>query len=425
MTDALDALDSPPARTTKGIGVPALVVFYVSSIVGTGILLVPGLTKAQAGPAALLAWVALAVASYPFARFFAEISARSPDAAGLGSMVEAGFGPRHGRTASRLLLVTYAIGNPVMGVVSARSLLHLLGVPDASDTVLYGVAAAFMLLSTGFTLLGVTVGARIQAASLVVLLAGLGGAVLLAVPHMDAAAYTPFLSAGWGGVGTAVVIAFFSFLGWENVSTLAEQVEDPARSYRSAIRYAVPVVGLLYVTVTAAYLAVPGDDPLVITALLGASLGGAGAVAGDLLALGLAVIATNAWVLGASRLLGSAARDGVLPRSLTARPARPLVVLAAAYVCVLGLLAATGAGVELALITTSSCFLLLYIVAAAAALKAEAAAPALRATAVVTLLISAGFLAFAGTGLLIAVLLALGCHLAAHLNFLHRKAFAR
>lgn len=312
-----------------------------------------------------------------------------------------------------------------MGVVSAGSLLHLLGVPDAPDTLLYAVAGGFMLLSTGFTLLGVATGARIQAASLVVLLAGLGAAVVLAVPHMEAGSYTPFLAAGWGSVGTAVVIAFFSFLGWENVSTLADQVEDPARSYRRAIRYAVPVVGLLYVCVTAAYLAVPGDDPLVITALLGASLGGSGVAVGDLLALGLSLIATNAWVLGASRLLGSASRDGLLPRSVTARPGRPPAVLGGAYLVVLGALAATGAGVELALITTSACFLLLYVVAAAAALRAPDAAPALRVTAKVTLLISAGFLAFAGTGLAIAAALALGCHLAAHSNSQNRKALER
>lgn len=89
-----NALDTPPTRKkTQGIGVSALVVFYVSSIVGTGILLVPGLTEAQAGPAALLAWVALALASYPFARFFAEVSARNPHASGLGSVVAGASGP--------------------------------------------------------------------------------------------------------------------------------------------------------------------------------------------------------------------------------------------------------------------------------------------------------------------------------------------
>lgn len=50
-------------------------IFYVTSLVGTGILYVPGVTAQQAGPASLLAWAVLAAASYPFAKFFAEMPA--------------------------------------------------------------------------------------------------------------------------------------------------------------------------------------------------------------------------------------------------------------------------------------------------------------------------------------------------------------
>ncbi|MFE5486097.1 APC family permease [Streptomyces sp. NPDC056527] len=407
MTDLMPRPAPPGGETaSKRLGVRALVVFYVSSLVGTGILLVPGLTERQAGPASVLAWLALAVCSYPFARFFAEMSAWRPDAAGLAAMVTAGLGRRPGRAAALLLVATYVIGNPVMGIVSARCLLGLLGQPDGP---VYPIAMGFMALSAAFTLLGLTAGARVQAASLVVLLLGLGGAVAVAAPRFDAGEYTPFLTNGWDGVGIAVVTAFFSFLGWENVSTLAEQVDDPARSYRRAIRWAVPVVGLLYAAVTAAYLAVPGDEPVVITALLGASLGEAGAVAGDLLALGLAVVATNAWVLGATRVVRAAARDRILPRTLADRPVPATVALTLAYTAVLGALTLTDTGEELVLIVTSSAFLLLYVAAAAAALRAHGTGRALRATAVVTLVIAAVFLSFAGTGLLLALLLAAGC----------------
>ena len=220
MTDLLRRRpDAAPPRTA--LGVRALVVFYVSSLVGTGILLVPGLTERQAGPASILAWLALALSSYPFARFFAEMSAWRPDASGLAAMVEAGFGRRPGRAAALLLVATYVIGNPVMGIVSARCLLGLLGQPDGP---VYPIAIGFMALSAAFTLLGLTAGARVQTAALIVLLLGLGGAVVLAVPRFDTAEYTPFLTHGWDGVGIAVVTAFFSFLGWENVST------SPSRS---------------------------------------------------------------------------------------------------------------------------------------------------------------------------------------------------
>lgn len=210
-------------------------------------------------------------------------------------------------------------------------------------------------------------------------------------------------------------MAFFSFLGWENVSSMAEQVKDPARTYRRAIRWAVPLVGFLYIGVAAAYLAVPGDAPVVISVLLYASSGPAGAVAGDLLALGLAVVATNAWVVGAARLAASAARSGIVPRRLHSAgklrggtSAGVLALLAASYTGVLVGFAVTGVGEALMLTLTGSSFLLLYVVAAVGALRAPEAPAGLRTCAAVTALLAACFLPLGGTGSLTAVLLA-GC----------------
>jgi amino acid efflux transporter len=230
-------------------------------------------------------------------------------------VVRLGFGERAAHAATLLLITTYVIGNPIMGIISARYFLDLTGHPDGP---VYAVAAAFMALSVLFNTLGLHTEARVQAICLVVLLTGLGLAVAPAAPHMEAARYNPFAHHGWGGVGAAVVTVFFSFLGWENVSTLADEVADPARSYRRAVRWAVPVIGLLYLSVTAAYLAVPSDSTMVVTALLDPPRphrkgrrrpGGARTGEG----------ATNAWVLGASRLMAAGARDGLLPRSLRGR----------------------------------------------------------------------------------------------------------
>ncbi|MFF3914475.1 APC family permease [Streptomyces sp. NPDC001852] len=394
-----------------GIGVRSLVIFYVTSIVGTGILYVPGVTAEQAGPSSLLAWTALAAASYPFAKFFAEMSAWRPDASGLTVMVRLGFGERSAQAAALLLIATYVIGNPVMGIVSARYFLDLVGHPDGP---VYAVATVFMALSVLFNTLGLHTGARVQAVCLVVLLTGLGVSVALAAPHMDADRYRPFLDHGWGGVGAAVVSAFFSFLGWENVSTLADDVSDPARSYRRAVRWAVPVIGMLYLSVTAAYLAVPSRGTMVLTALLAAPLGQTGRIVGGLVALGLAVVATNAWVLGASRLVAAGARDGLLPRSLAVTsvargvPVRVLPVLALCYAAVLGGLSVTGLGDTVILTMTSSSFLMLYVATAAAAIRARAPR-AIRRTGLLTLLIALGFLCFGGVGLLLAAVLAAVC----------------
>ncbi|WP_167151530.1 APC family permease [Streptomyces sp. MBT27] len=404
--------DRPPPT---GIGTRGLIVFYITSLIGAGVLGVPSVTASIAGPASLLSWAVLAFASYPIAVLFAEMSARHVDASGISALVRSGLGHRAADTANTLLVLVYTFGNPVMGVISARYFCHLTGIDD--QWVMY-LAIGFMLVSVAFNRLGITMGARIQNAALVVLLACLGGAVLLAVPSMSADHYRPFAPHGWTAVGTSSVVAFFSFLGWENVSSVAEEVRDPAHSFRRAIRFAVPVVGLIYLAVAAAYLAVDhGDGTVVMSALLGPDLGRISGTLGDLLALLIVMVATNAWVLGASRLSLAAARQGLLPGRLartdprTGAPGRMLLALAVGYTAVLATMGALDVNEDRIVVLTSAVFLLLYVAAAIAALR-DRPTPAMRRSAWATGAIALVFLPFTGSALPVAALLALGAFLA-------------
>jgi amino acid efflux transporter len=69
---------STDGRLTRALGTRDLAVYYLSSLVGVGVLVVPGIALAKAGPASLLAWVILSVASLPIAVTFARFSARCP-----------------------------------------------------------------------------------------------------------------------------------------------------------------------------------------------------------------------------------------------------------------------------------------------------------------------------------------------------------
>lgn len=88
------------------IGVSQLVTFYVTSLIGAGILLIPTVTAQLAGPASLLSWVALAVAAYPFALMFALMSSHWPDSAGLAALMRHGHGQAAGDSAALALVVS-------------------------------------------------------------------------------------------------------------------------------------------------------------------------------------------------------------------------------------------------------------------------------------------------------------------------------
>jgi amino acid transporter len=130
----------------------------------------------------------------------------------------------------------------------------------------------------------------------------------------------------WGGhdagagLSTAILVALWNYMGWDNASTVAQEVEDPQRNYPRAMIAAVIVVAVSYVL------------PLVAMALAGFSTSNfstgdwataAGMVGGPL--LGLAVVAGgcitgvgmfNALVMSYTRLPMAIAQDGMLPRAL-------------------------------------------------------------------------------------------------------------
>jgi amino acid efflux transporter len=105
-TNARDTARSPR------IGIRALVVFYITNLVGAGLLILPGLADRIAGPASLLSWAELVLLSLPTARLFAGVSARRPECGGISAMIASGLGRTAGETANLLLVVAVVLYNP-------------------------------------------------------------------------------------------------------------------------------------------------------------------------------------------------------------------------------------------------------------------------------------------------------------------------
>src|SRR5579884_2103091 len=68
------------------------IAMYLSSIIGPGVLVIPGLAAVIAGPASLFVWLVLSSASYPLAFTFASLATRSPLSGGIYSFTKEGLG---------------------------------------------------------------------------------------------------------------------------------------------------------------------------------------------------------------------------------------------------------------------------------------------------------------------------------------------
>lgn len=407
--------DIPPCTLQRTLRTPGLVVHYISSVIGVGVLIIPGHAAAAAGPLSLLAWLMLIAYSYPFALIFARLSILYPTSKGIPQFIEIAIGERFARWVHAFLLLTLLVANPVLGLAGARYLLNIVDV-NPSNLQIVGVGSLLVFGSILFNLLGIRVSTRVQAVTLSILIFFLLVVIILSMPHATSESMDPIAPNGWLSLGTALIICFYGFVGWENAAPVAEEVIEPAKTYPKAIFWAVVGVGALYFAMAlAVVLVLPGRAPggMQITAfatLLQVATGREVSQIGNVVALVLLILAMNAWVLGTSRVIYSSARDGLLPASLVkispgARvPYGALMFLIPGYGVPVGLLALSGADETMLITASSAAFLLIFLMTFVAARKLLVG-KAIRMCNIVVIVVTVCVIPFFGTSLLFAIVL--------------------
>ena len=294
----------PHLTTTRGAAL------YIGALLGPGLLLLPGLAVAAAGPASLLAWVALLVLSALFAVVFAAFGLRFPSAGGVIGYVTAGLGARAGLVAGWSFLTGVVAGAPVVCLIGASYITQLSG----GGRLARAAVAALLLL----VLLALAKGGlRTSAVAQLLLVGVLVGVVAVAVAgtagSVRAANWTPFAPHGWFAVARAAAILMLSFVGWEAVAPLTTAFRDPARQLTRVVAIALAVTSALYLGLAVVTIGVlgPGAATIVPLAdLLQRAIGPAGTAAAAATAVVLTLGSVNAYINGGA----------VMARHLTRRP---------------------------------------------------------------------------------------------------------
>jgi amino acid efflux transporter len=341
---------------------------YVGAVLGPGLLIVPALAAETAGPASLLAWVALLVLSAPLAATFAALGVRYPEAGGTAAYVRAAFGRRPGAVTGWWFLIGVVLGAPAVALAGGFYVAELVGTGRDGAVV---AAAAMMAVVALANMVGLHATARLQLALAGVLAALLLVAVVSALPESRAENWSPFAPHGWPAIGTAASLLMLSFIGWEAVSHLAGELRDPARQLPRAIFAALGVVVVLYLGLAVATVGVLGTEApsnVPLADLMGAGLGEAGRTGTAALAAALTMGTMNAYVAAAVKLAGALAAEGSAPRSF-ARPGRALALFAAVAGALLAALATDILGLDGLIRATSAAFVAVYVTSTAAGVR--------------------------------------------------------
>ena len=104
-------------KSRGSLGLVQGTALYIASVLGTGILVLPGVAAAAAGPASIVAVAAVLVLSIPLAGTFAALAARYPDAGGVASYVRRALGGTAARMAGYWFFFGVCFGAPVVAVL--------------------------------------------------------------------------------------------------------------------------------------------------------------------------------------------------------------------------------------------------------------------------------------------------------------------
>jgi APA family basic amino acid/polyamine antiporter len=228
-----------------------------------------------------------------------------------------------GLTIPDWLSTDYRTAAHIPGLLAAAP--HLFGVPIVFNILAFGIVA----LITVVLVVGIRESVSLTTGMVVLKLAVLAFFVIIGWGYTHEANWHPFAPNGWAGVQAGAAIVFFAYIGFDAVSTVAEEVKNPARDLPIGIIGSLIVCTLIYVIVAAVFtgiipygvlvrkLATEQAEPLTM-ALQYANIPRLGGVFVGIVAFGSIVAHTAVLLvfqLGQPRIFFSMARDGLLPPS--------------------------------------------------------------------------------------------------------------
>ncbi|UDF12406.1 amino acid permease [Antiquaquibacter oligotrophicus] len=413
MTTTNERADAEAPAHTGRIGVVQASALYIAAVLGTGILVLPGLASEAAGPASILAVAAVFLLSIPLASTFGALAARYPDAGGVATFVRLALGDTAARMAGYWFLFGVQFGAPVVATLGAEYLASAIG---ADRSVVWMIALAFLAVPLGIGFFGLRVSGKVQLGLTGLLVVVVLGVVAVTAPDVRTPNFEPFLPHGWAGVATAISLFVWAFAGWEAVTHIAGEFRNPRRTIPIATAVAVVVVGAAYLALQVVTVGVLGGDgapsvvPLIDLVAVSVPEWGPAVVAAIAAVVALGVL--NAYVPAFANLAASLGRDGHLPRwfgkgaEAGAVPRRALALIAVIELAYFGIAASRGLDLTPFILIHTSSMVAVYVVGSLAAVRLLARFSLGWWMAVVSLVLTVGLLVLAGANLLIPALLA-------------------
>jgi amino acid transporter len=320
----------------RSLSLPLITFYGLGTIIGAGIYVLVGKVAGLAGLYAPVAFLVAAVLAVLTGLSYAELAARYPRCAGAALYVQEGL-----RRQWLSVLVGFLI--ILTGVVSAATLAngfagYLRVFADVPDWVAMGglILALGLLAAWGIaeSIVAAAIVTILEIGGLIYMIAVTGGS-LADLPARLPELTPPLEAAVWQGILLGAFLAFYAFIGFEDMVNVAEEVKEPQRNLPRAILLSLATVTLLYMLVAViAVLALPLADLTATTAPFALLYTRATGEPATFISLVSLVAVTNGaliQIIMASRVLYGMGHEGWIPKAFChvhARTRTPLLATA-------------------------------------------------------------------------------------------------
>jgi basic amino acid/polyamine antiporter, APA family len=325
-----DITEPHPHALKKTLGVWGLTALGIGAIIGTGIFVLTGKAAAtSAGPAIILSFVLAGIVSTLAALCYAELASSVPVSGSAYTYVYATLGEFIAWIVGWGLILEYALGAATVAIgwsgyfSDFLAATHIVVIPKALSTnpfdggIMNVPAAVIILIITALLIRGTSESDKVNKIIVAVKLAIVAFFIVIGVGHVNPANWHPFAPFGAWGIVNGAGLVFFAYIGFDAVSTSAEEVRNPARDLPRGIIGSLLICTVLYIIVSGILTGILKYDRLdvpspVSYSLIQIGLNWAGAIVAVGAIAGLTTVLL-VMLFGQSRVFFAMSRDGLLP----------------------------------------------------------------------------------------------------------------
>ena len=214
-----------------------------TTLLGTGLFMIPAIAAGIAGQLSLLAWLILFIAICPIALTFAALGKRYPNAGGTAYFVRQAFSERLETSVAWLFVSVIPVGIPAAIALAGGFAQQLL--PSPLDTPL-GAQTFTVALLIAVNLMGSKSSGRLQTVIALSIFALVSAFVWKADITVADVAIPAISSDSMWPIGAALAVMFWCFVGIEAFAHMGEEFKNPQRDFPIAIITGCFVAGLVY-----------------------------------------------------------------------------------------------------------------------------------------------------------------------------------